>query len=262
MRRAAASVFEALPPENRVDAAAPLLRDPVRSVRLQAAWLLAAASASLAGTGHEAAFTRAADEFIASRRDRADRPEDRTTLGIFYAQLGRTAEALAEYRTAIRLAPRFPIAYINLSDLQREQGQEPDAERTLRDGLAMVPNDAMLHHALGLSLARTGRAVEAVAALRRAAELSDETRFRYAYAVALHSSGKVDDALRILEHARTRRPGDRDVLFALATFHRDAGRSAKATEYAEQLLRFHPDDAEARALAASLRALLPPRRPQ
>jgi Tfp pilus assembly protein PilF len=43
------------------------------------------------------------------------------------------------------------------------------------------------------------------------------------------------------------------VLFALATFHRDAGRTAKAMEYAEQLRRFYPDDAEAQALIASLR---------
>jgi tetratricopeptide (TPR) repeat protein len=262
VRRAALSVLEVLPPGDRVAAAAGLLRDPVRSVRLQAAWLLAAESANLAGTAHEAAFTQAAEEFIASRRDRADRPEDRTTLGIFYAQLGRMPEALAEYRTAIRLAPRFPAAYINLSDLQREQGQEQNAERTLRDGLSMVPDDPMLHHALGLSLARTGRPLEAVAALKRASELAAEPRFSYAYAVALHSSGNVEDALRILERARKRHPGHRDVLFALATFHRDAGRTAKAMEYAEQLRRFHPDDGEAQALIASLRALLPPHRPQ
>ena len=253
VRRAALSVFEALPPDDRVGLAGRLLRDPVRSVRLQAAWLLAPALASLAGTAQEAAFTRAADEFIASRRDRADRPEDRTTLGIFYGQMGRTPEAVAEYRAAIRLAPRFPAAYINLSDLQREQGKEPDAERTLRDGLSMVPNDPILHHALGLSLARTARAAEAVAELKRASELSTEARFSYAYAVALHSSGKVDDALTILERARGRHPRNREVLFALATFHRDAGRTAKAMEYAEQLRRFYPDDAEAQALIASLR---------
>jgi len=262
VRRAALAIFDTLPPEDRVGPVARLLRDPVRSVRLQAAWLLAPASASLAGTSEEAAFTRAAEEFVASRRDRADRPEDRATLGIFYAQMGQTPEAVAEYRAAIRLAPRFPAAYINLSDLQREQGREPDAERTLREGLSMVPNDPMLHHALGLSLARTGRPAEAVVELKRASELSAEARFSYAYAVAMHSSGKIDEAIAILERARTRHPRDGDVLFALATFHRDAGRTVKALEYAEQLGRFSPDDAEAQALIASLRASLPPHRPQ
>jgi tetratricopeptide (TPR) repeat protein len=262
VRRAALAIFDTLPPEDRVGPVARLLRDPVRSVRLQAAWLLAPASTRLAGTSEEAAFTRAGEEFVASRRDRADRPEDRATLGIFYAQMGQTPEAVAEYRAAIRLAPRFPAAYINLSDLQREQGKEPDAERTLREGLSMMPNDPMLHHALGLSLARTGRPAEAVVELKRASELSAEARFSYAYAVAMHSSGKIDEAIAILERARTRHPRDRDVLFALATFHRDAGRTVKALEYAEQLGRFSPDDAEAQALIASLRASLPPHRPQ
>ena len=75
---------------------------------------------------------------------------------------------------------------------------------------------------LRLSLARSGRRAEAIAALKRASELSDDPRFAYAYAVALHSSGKVRDAIAALERARARHPRDRDVLFALATFHRDA----------------------------------------
>jgi tetratricopeptide (TPR) repeat protein len=174
--------------------------------------------------------------------------------------MGRT-QAAAEYRAAIRLAP-LPAAYISLSDLQREQGKEQDAERTLRDGLSIQPDDPMLHHALGLSLARSARPAEAIAELKRASELSTDARFSYAYAVALHSSGRISDALPILERARARHPRDRDVLFALATFHRDAGRTVKALEYAEQLRRFYPDDPEAQALFGSLRTSLPPHRPQ
>jgi Flp pilus assembly protein TadD len=160
---------------------------------------------------------------------------------------------MAEYRGAIRLSPRYTPAYVNLSDLQREAGREPEAERTLRDGLAAVPNDATLHHALGLSLARSGRQAEAVAALKRAAELSDEPRLSYAYAVALHSAGRGPEAIAALERARVSHPRDRDLLFALATFHRDAGRTSRALEYAEQLQRYYPDDPEAAALARSLR---------
>jgi tetratricopeptide (TPR) repeat protein len=252
VRRAAVTVFEALPLETRA-AVAPLLRDPVRSVRLQAAWVLAPVAARLTGADDDLAFARAAEEFIASRRYRADRPEDRTTLGTFFAHLERSDDAMAEYRGAIRLSPRYTPAYVNLSDLQREAGREPEAERTLRDGLAAVPNDATLHHALGLSLARSGRQAEAVAALKRAAELSDEPRLSYAYAVALHSAGRGPEAIAALERARVSHPRDRDLLFALATFHRDAGRTSRALEYAEQLQRYYPDDPEAAALARSLR---------
>jgi tetratricopeptide (TPR) repeat protein len=262
VRRAASMVFEALPPEARPGPVAPRLRDPVRSVRLQAAWILASASAALAGSADDSAFTRAADEFIASRRYRSDRPEDRTTLGFFFAQLGRRDEAVTEYRKALHLAPRYIPAYVNLSDLQRESGNERQAEETLRQGLAVLPDEAILHHALGLSLARSGRRSEAVQELKRAAELSPDVRFSYTYAVALHSSGKSQEAIEALEKARARDPRDRDVLFALATFHRDAGRISKALEYAQQLQTFYPEDADARALVASLRSSLPPHRLQ
>lgn len=256
IRHAALTVFEAFAPEGRVGLVAPLLRDPVRAVRLQAVWLLAPAAGAMAGTVDAEAFSRAADEFIASRRAMADRPEARTTLGSFLAQLGRREEAKEEYRAALRLAPRYTPAYVNLSDLFRADGSEQQAAATLRDGLAIVPDDATLHHALGLSLARAGQRVEAVEELRRAAELAtgeDAARFTYAYAVALHGEGRVAAAIATLERARDRHPRDADVLFALATFHRDAGRTAKALEYALLLQQAHPEDPNARALVASLR---------
>ncbi len=251
VRRAAAAVFEALAPESRA-AVTPLLRDPRRSVRLQAAWVLAPAAGTLTGTPDEQAFKNAAGEFIAARRFAADRPEDRTTLGTFFLHLGRQQEAAAEFRAALRLWPRYTPARVNLSDMQREEGNEEEAERTLRQGLTLAPADPMLHHALGLSLARSGRQREAVAELKRAADLSQDARLIYTYAVALHSSGNVDEAVAVLEKARLRHPRDRDLLFALAAFHRDAGRIPKALDYAKQLQHFHPDDPEARALVASL----------
>jgi tetratricopeptide (TPR) repeat protein len=262
VRRAALMVFETVPPEARRALVAPLLSERVRSVRLQAAWVLAPASGGITGTADERAFTRAAGELIASRRYRADRPEDRTTLGVFLAQLGRRDEAIAEYRAALHLSPRYTPAYVNLSDLQRQQGTERQAEQTLRDGLAVMPQDAMLHHALGLSLARSGRHADAVQELKRAANLSSDARFTYAYAVALHSAGRVKEAIDTLERARARNPNDREVLVALATFHRDAGAIIKALEYAEQLSRVYPDDVEARALVTSLRSSRPPDHPQ
>lgn len=260
VRRAALQIFEAFPPEARGGPAAPLLKDPLRAVRLQAAWVLAPTFG--AGAESDAAFSRAAEEFIASRRYRADRPEDRTTLGTFFAHLNRRAEAKAEYRAALRLAPRYTPAYVNLSDLQREEGSEQEAEHTLRQGLSVLPTDAILHHALGLSLARSQRQQEAVAELKRATELSNDVQFAYTYAVALNSSGRAQEAIAYLERARTREPQNRDVLFALATFLRDIGRTARALDYAEQLQAAYPNDAEARELVASLRAALPPHRPQ
>jgi len=255
VRLAALLVFEASDPARRVGFVAPLLEDPVRAVRLRAAWLLAPVANALTGTDQGRAFAKAAEEFVASRRLMADRPEARTTLGVFLTALGRRDEARTEYEAALRLVPRYTPARINLSDLHREDGREDEAARVLREGLVLAPDDAALHHALGLSLVRQGRRAEAVAALKRAAELAPESaasRFVYAYAVALHGEGRVAEAIETLERALARDPGNQDLLFALVTFHRDSGRRERALDYARRMLAAHPGDPRARALLESL----------
>ena len=81
----------------------------------------------------------------------------------------------------------------------------------------------------------------ALAELRRAAELEpDHGRYGYVYAVALHSSGRRDEALGVLQRELAKRPNDRDVLLALTGFSRDAGDTQKALEYATRLERIAP----------------------
>jgi predicted CXXCH cytochrome family protein len=260
VRRAALEILDESPAQDRIRVATPLLEDRYRSVRLEAAWVLAPASAQLGAT-QRGAFARAAEEFVASQRYNADRAENRVRLGIFFARLGggRDADAIAEYRAALRVGPRYAPAYVNLADLLRVAARDAEAEQTLRAGITAVPGDPTLHHALGLLLARAGRRDEAATELGRAASLApDDARFAYVYAVALNSTGRVREAIRELDRARLRHPDDRDLLFALATFHRDAGQRTAALRYATLLVTAHPDDAEARALMQSLQSAAKP----
>jgi tetratricopeptide (TPR) repeat protein len=114
-----------------------------------------------------------------------------------------------------------------------------------------------LHHALGLTLTREKRPDDALNEFRTAAELEpDRSRYAYVYAVALHSSGRADEAIRILKENLARHPNDSDTLLALVTFSRDAGDIAAALEYAEQLSRITPDDRNLTRLTDDLRARL------
>ena len=58
------------------------------------------------------------------------------------------------------------------------------------------------------------------------------------YGVALHSFGKVDAAIDTLAAANRAHPRDRDILKALASFHRDAGHTAEAERYFARLREF------------------------
>jgi tetratricopeptide (TPR) repeat protein len=190
VRRAGVAVYGQLPPPQR-RAVMPLLDDPSRIVRMQVARTLAPLAADAFDADRLAAFQRAAAEYVAAERFNADRPEHRTNLGGFQAERGDAAAAEAEFRAALQLDPEFVPAWANLADLMRMLGRETEAESLLREGLAVTPDAAALHHALGLSLVRQQRKDEALRELRRAAELDPSNpRFRYVYDVARAELGK------------------------------------------------------------------------
>jgi Flp pilus assembly protein TadD len=185
----------------------------------------------------------AAAEFTAAQRQNVDRPEAHTTLGSFFVRRGLFADAETEYRAALRLAPQFAPAAVNLADLYRQLGRDVDGESVLRSALARVPNDAGLHYALGLTLIRMKQLDEALPELGRAAGLEpSQARYGYVYAVALHSAGRGEDATKVLQDGLAKHPDNRDILLALMTFSRAAGDIASALAYAEQLVKITPDD--------------------
>jgi len=234
VRAAALAVLERLPPLER-RAALPLLDDPVRMVRLAAANLLAPLAADALGD-HAPSFERAAAEYVAAERFNADRPESRTNLGNFMAERGAAAAAEAEYRSTLSLDETFVPAWVNLADLQRMQGNEVEAEATLRAALEVSPGNADLRHALGLSLVRQQRVADALVELAGASRAAPENaRFAYVYAIALHSSGRVREAINVLESGLTAAPADPDILAALAQFLAETGDERRAPAIRDRL---------------------------
>jgi tetratricopeptide (TPR) repeat protein len=217
VRRAALAALELLPPDARIALAVPLLSDPVRIVRIEAARVLASVRPEALSQDTRAVYERAAADFVAAQRANADRPESLTNLGTFFAARRRVADAEREFRAALALDRAFVPAYVNLADLYRVEQREPDVRGVLEEGLKAVPDDAALHYALGLALVRAQRPAEALTHLERAAARApDNPRFVYTYAVGLHSAGRPREAVTVLEKALQRHPNDRDMQQFLA----------------------------------------------
>jgi len=198
LRLAALDACESLPMEWRWSLAEGALGDAARSVRVRAAELLGATEALDAGRQRRLAPALA--EYQAAVAANADRPAWRSRHAVWLASRGQRSEALAELETALRLDPDYTPAAINLADLYRELGRDDGAETILLRGLARDPGSAGLEHALGLLRARQRRYPEALAALRRAAQLAPgEAAYRYAEAVALNSLGHRREAIAALE---------------------------------------------------------------
>ena len=236
LRLAALQSLNESPLDSRPALIAPLLSDPVRAVRIEAAALLAPVRAEQLNPEQHAAFERAADEYVETQRYNADRAEGRLNLGTFYANRGDLVKAEEEIKNAIKLDPLFIPAYVNLADIDRLRGRDDDGVRILHDGLSIAPQNAMLHHALGLALVRAKRSDEALRELERAATLEPgNARFGYVYAVALYSSGKAPAALALLEKILADHPADRGTLEALASFYNERGEKAEAEKYQARL---------------------------
>jgi tetratricopeptide (TPR) repeat protein len=253
VRGAAVAALNGVDPGARARLVLPLLSDPVRTVRIDAARSLAALPPDQLPDTERTTLAAALAEYRAAQELVADRPEGQLNLGMLDAEHGDLASAEQRYRRALRIAPALPATYVNLADLYRTQGRDAAGEQVLREGLAAAPRDADLHHALGLALIRQKRAQDALGALARATELDpDQARYAYVYAVALHDTGQPDRALAVLRTAHARHPGDRDVLIALATMSRDRGNRAAALGWARALRDLDPQDPGAQRLVAEL----------
>lgn len=254
VRIAAMSMLENVPAAQIWPLVSPLLSDPVRGVRITAAFLLAGAPPTSVPAADRERFEPAAGEFIAAQQLNADRPEARAMLGSFDAKRGLLTEAEAEYKAALALSPQYTPAATNLADLYRRLNREDEGERVLRATIAVSPKDASLHHALGLALVRQKRYDDALGELRKAAaDDPGQPRFSYVYAVALHSVGSRSEALNVLKDSLVRHPDDRDTLMAIVSFSRDAGDFETALKYAERLSPIAATDPNLSGLIEDLR---------
>jgi Flp pilus assembly protein TadD len=255
VRRAALSALAAADDTTRARLAVHALSDPIRAVRVEAArTLMNVADRRLSGP-ELALFEKAFQELVAETQFNGDRPEGQSALGVAWMARGRTDLAARAFGEAIRLDAAFAPAYVNLAEVHRLNRNDAQAERVLRDGVRAAPEDAALHHALGLSLVRQRRAVEALAELREAVRLSPSTpRYRYVLAVALHDDGNLAEALRVLKGVGAADPGDPETLLAIALYSEEAGNLREARDYAERLRKIRPDDSAVRRLVERLAA--------
>jgi tetratricopeptide (TPR) repeat protein len=250
VRSAAARALMGLAPEQRTEIGAPLLEDPVRTVRAEAGRALA----RVPGLSPDQQKQRdaALEEWIAFQATNRDQPWAHVNLGLLHQENGDDIAAEKSYREALRIGPHSVQARVNLADLLRARDRDDLGEALLRQGLDAIPDSAELRHTLGLLLVRRGKSDEALTLLEQAArERPDNARFAYVHAVAVESvegrARAVELALRALEtHA-----WDPDLLLAVATWLREDGQVTRALPFAERLVRVVP---EAQPLLDELRA--------
>ena len=241
VRASAAGGLERLPPRRRAAVLAPMLEDPIRAVRIEAARGLAGVPRSLLTEARRTAFAAARAELVAAQMAAADQPAAHLNLGVLAAGEERLEDAAAAYRTALRLDPLFLPARFNLATLLNRLGRNAAAEAVLRDGIDRVPDDGELHYSLGLLLAEEQRLDEAAERLGQAVALiPDRVRVAYNHGLALETLGRLAEAETAFLEANRRAARDPDVLLALARILMRQAEWDRAQDYARQLLAVDP----------------------
>jgi tetratricopeptide (TPR) repeat protein len=155
--------------EELVELVSPLLLDPLRAVRMQAAVLLADAPDTLLKPYQLEARAEALAEYERAMSHSLDFAFAGHNLGNLYARTGDAVKAERFYRAAIAIDDLFFPAKANLAVVLNAQGRNDEAESLLRSILDADPDQFEAAYSLGLLLAEMGRYQEAERFLARAA---------------------------------------------------------------------------------------------
>ena len=107
IRRTAVDHVEILDPEKLAVLIGPMLYDPVKAVRIEAARKLAGAPAKRLGPEQKKVYDAALSEYVASMTYSADFSFGRYNLGNLYTALDRPDEAIQNYLAAIEIDGLF-----------------------------------------------------------------------------------------------------------------------------------------------------------
>jgi predicted CXXCH cytochrome family protein len=255
VRRSAIAALEGMRPGTRLAQVGPLLSDPVRTVRIEAARVLSSVSAAEFDADKRMKLEAALAEFIAAQKVSLDMPGAHLNLAIVAENRGRSSEAETEYQAALKLDPDFTPARLNLARFYGASGRLRDGERLLRDGLARIPDQGDLRYPLGLLLAEQNRLAEAAAELTEAARLlPDRPRVHLNQGLALQKLGRRVEAEVALLKAQSLASSDRAITYALSVFYAQDRRWFLAVPWAEKLVALDPADPQAQQFLAEMRA--------
>lgn len=243
IRRTAVSTIQPPTPEKRVKLMVPMLYDPVKNVRIEAARLLAGEMSQYLNSDQQTLAQKELEEYEEAMRYTADFPYSRHNLANLYVELDRPEDAIREYQAALRIDNQFFPAAANLAVLYSQTGRNEQAEKVLKDALAIDPNMHELAYSLGLLLVETQQYGEALGYIEQASRgLPERPRIHYNLGL-LYQHMQIDSKAETeLRAALTLDPMSLDYQYGLADFYLKRGRFEEARPIVEDMVSFHPEN--------------------
>lgn len=167
-------------------------------------------------------------------------------LGYFYANHGRPAEALENYRKSIEINPNYEDALNNMGHALAQQQRHAEAIPYYERALRIRPLHVEVNNNYGNALSELGRIDEAIVRYRIALEQKpDHADAHNNLGIALAMKGQLDEAVPHFRDAIRFKPG-------YASAHSNLGNALavqqkwdEAIREYQECLRLNPDDPQA-----------------
>jgi tetratricopeptide (TPR) repeat protein len=185
----------------------------------------------LMGLGKFAEAEKDMDAVIA-RRPTSDSYSNR---GAMRSRGGRYAEAMEDYRQALKISPENAAVHFNLAILCARQGKHADAVESYRRAIELGRVQADGHVGLAKALIKLRRFAEAEEASTKAIDLAPDSGGSYAdRAQSRAEQGKAGEALDDYLKALERMPDDNGILRDVGLIQLKAGRYPQALPYLQR----------------------------
>lgn len=180
-------------------------------------------------------------------------PDAWNNLGVLDTRDNRVADSVEKFQQALRLSPNHLLSLVNLGNAYRAQKQWDDARTVLQHAVEIAPEDPEANYALGMVYAQTNDTVNAYEHLQRA------LKSRPNYPEALNNLGilylvtqRRDDAVASFEQCIRAAPAFDQGYLNLARVYALEGARDKARGVLLDLLKQHPDHAQAKQMLEQL----------
>ncbi len=244
-----------LPKEDRIQFSSPLLGDPVRSVRVTSALILADVDTTELPIRYHEEFKKASFELKAKLDINRDFSSGQLQLAQVHDRRGEIDLAIESYQKALKMDSLLPGVRINLARLYSINANSLKAIQVLEQELKIFPDNANAMYSLGLVLAEEERSDDALVYFSQAAQLQPQNmRIPYNWGLVLNQLGRGQEAILILENALNYDSQADDIRYALVTIYISEGDNLNALKQATILSQKYPQNAEIAGMVRQLKA--------
>ncbi len=243
LRHAAIRGFNSNNLNSFLENAAPLLNDPHRVIRGQAAMKLSNVPIEQMPQKYLKDYQNALEEYKKNNEYMADFPSARMNLGIMYANTKQNSKAKENYKKAIETDSAFFPAKLNLAIIHNRLGENSEAEKIYKRIIKDNPDFNGVYFSLGLLLAEQKKYRESVKYLEIAVQKTPEnTRIYYNLSLIYQHIGEPLKAEQQLKKAIELEPENFDFIYALCHLYTTQNNFKQAYKLGQQMKSLFPDN--------------------